>query len=62
MTDPVKQREMEVKVLQSQQKINEWQEELRHLKGFTTCDMWFLLYTARFSFKNLFQAKFGVHV
>lgn len=35
MTDPVKQREMEVKVTQSQQKISEWQEELKHLKGFT---------------------------
>ena len=34
MTDPVKQREMEAKVSQSQQKINEWQEELKHLKGF----------------------------
>ncbi|XP_078366924.1 dynamin-binding protein-like isoform X2 [Oculina patagonica] len=32
MTDPVKQREMEAKVSQSQQKINEWQEELKHLK------------------------------
>ena len=35
MTDPAKQREMEVKVSQSQQKITEWQEELKHLKGFT---------------------------
>lgn len=34
MTDPVKQREMEAKVSQSQQKITEWQEELKHLKGF----------------------------
>lgn len=32
MTDPVKQREMEVKVSQSQQKISEWQEELKNLK------------------------------
>ena len=34
MTDPVKQREMEAKVSQSQQKITEWQEELKNLKGF----------------------------
>ena len=33
MMDPIKQREMEVKVTQSQQKITEWQEELKHLKG-----------------------------
>lgn len=32
MTDPVKQREMEVKVSQSQQKITEWQEELKQLQ------------------------------
>lgn len=34
MTDPVKQREMDAKVSQSQQKITEWQEELKQLKGF----------------------------
>ena len=34
MTDPLKQREMEVKVSQSQQKISEWQGELKNLKGF----------------------------
>lgn len=33
MTDPVKQREMDAKVSQSQQKITEWQEELKQLKG-----------------------------
>ena len=33
MMDPVKQREMEVKVSQSQQKINEWHEELQLLQG-----------------------------
>ena len=33
MTDPVKQREMETKVSQSQQKITEWEEELKQLKG-----------------------------
>ena len=33
MTDPVKQREMEIKVSQSQQKIMEWEEELKQLKG-----------------------------
>ena len=40
MTDPVKQREMEVKVSQSQQKMSEWQEELKNLKGF-----WYFLFT-----------------
>lgn len=33
MTDPVKQREMEAKISQSQQKITEWEEELKNLKG-----------------------------
>ena len=37
MMDPVKQREMEVKVSQSQQKINEWHEELQLLQGFVLC-------------------------
>ena len=37
MTDPVKQRQMEAKVSQSEQKITEWQEELKHLKGFILC-------------------------
>ena len=33
MTDPLKQQELAVKLARSQQKLTEWSEELRVLKG-----------------------------
>lgn len=52
MTDPVKQREMEAKVSQSQQKITEWEEELKHLQD----EQVFLMESHR---KKMLKVKIG---